>query len=84
MCIYLLQPGHLEDEENDRKEKRSKIKKKEDNPKYKGLLPVKIITCSWQKAQARRKMVKLFDYERSLLPDSNNKKYATQCTTGAH
>jgi len=27
-CIYSLQPGHLEAEQNDRKVKRSKIKKK--------------------------------------------------------
>jgi len=28
MCIYCLQPGHLEDEQDDRKVKRSKCKKK--------------------------------------------------------
>jgi len=28
MCIYSLRPGHLEDGENDGKEKRSKLKKK--------------------------------------------------------
>jgi len=28
MCIYFLQPGHLEAEQNDRKVKRSKIKSK--------------------------------------------------------
>jgi len=27
ICIYYLQPGHLKDEQNDRKAKRSKIKK---------------------------------------------------------
>jgi len=28
ICIYSLQPGHVESEQNDRKVKRSKIKKK--------------------------------------------------------
>jgi len=52
--IYSLQPGHLEDEHNYRKVKRSKSKKKgrkRVNPKYRGLLPVKIITGPWQKSQ---------------------------------
>jgi len=44
ICIYSLQPGHLEAEQNDRKVKRSKIEKKvvkKKNFKYKRLLPVK-------------------------------------------
>jgi len=57
MCVYSLQPGHLA-EQNDRKEKRSKIKKKSvknENPKIKGLLPVNIITGSWQNGNGWKK-----------------------------
>ena len=50
ICIYSLQPGHLDNEQNDRKVIKSKIKKerseKRENSKYKRLLSVQIIT-SW-------------------------------------
>jgi len=47
-CIYSLQPGQLEAEQNDRKVKRNKIKQK---LMKKCLLPVKIITGPWQNGQ---------------------------------
>jgi len=56
-CIYSLQPGHLEAEQNDRKIKRSKIKRKGvKNREFlvESLLPVKIIT-SGRMASARKK-----------------------------
>jgi len=52
--IYSLHLGHLEAKSNNRKKKRSACKNergKTENPKYKGILPVKIITGPWQKGQ---------------------------------
>jgi len=50
-CIYSLQPGHLEAEQNDRNVKKVKLKRngyKRENSKYKCLVSVKIITGPWQ------------------------------------
>jgi len=55
ICIYSLQPGHLEAEPNYRNIKRRNIKKKgvrkRENSKYKHLLSLKIITGPRQNGQ---------------------------------
>jgi len=53
-CIYSLQPGHLEAEQNDRKVKEVKLNRngwKRGISKYKRLLSVKFITGPWQSGQ---------------------------------